>query len=88
MAKIIKSNGEVEERELNGELKELQEIVGGYIQIVPINYQGYAGIVCNENGKLEDLPTNHIATGLVGSQLFPFDYLVGTVILFKDGEIK
>ena len=89
MAMNIDTDGTIDiETVLDGSLEQLNEIVGGYIEIVPIKYQGYVGIVCNENGKMLGLPINHTATGMFGSQLCPFDYLVGKVIVFTEGEIK
>ncbi len=61
------ADGRSEERQPeNGrdfQLKELQEIVGGYIEIVPTK-DGRI-MVCNEEGKLDGLPRNEQATALV-----------------------
>ena len=51
-------------------LKEQQKIVGGYIEVVT---QGEHYVICNEDGKLQDLPIN---------KFFP-DFR-GTVIITKD----
>ncbi len=67
MATIYYADGRVEEcQPANGqdfELKELQAIVGGYIEIVPTK-DGRI-MVCNEESKLESLPRNEQATALV-----------------------
>jgi hypothetical protein len=43
-------------------LDELQQLVGGYIEFVPVNEQGW--LVVNEDGKLKNLPENPKATQL------------------------
>ena len=40
--------------EINNELKTLQKLVNGYIQVVPL-YQDIA-LICNECGMLDNLP--------------------------------
>jgi hypothetical protein len=42
-------------KEIDNELRELQEIVGGHIELV--RYGGF-DIFCNEEGKLDGLPLN------------------------------
>ena len=67
MATIYYTDGRSEERQpANGhdfELKELQQIVGGYIEILPMK-DGRI-MVCNEESKLLDLPRNAQATALI-----------------------
>ena len=67
MATIYYADGRVEERQpANGhdfELKELQQIVGGYIEILPM--KDGRMMVCNEESKLEGLPRNEQATALI-----------------------
>lgn len=87
MSLVIYPNGKTVEKEgldFNG-AKEI--IGGGFIQDVPIHHDKYCGIICDEDGKRKGLEENHTATGLVGSHLKPFDYLVGVVILYSEGEI-
>jgi len=55
--------------------KQLQEIVDGYIEVVPKG-QGFSFIV-NEEGMLKNLPVNPIVPRFVG-----------TVILIKDTYLK
>jgi len=63
-------------------LDELQEIVGGYIQIVSAS-DGRI-IVLNEEGKLIGLPINPIATQL----FFPGqDVIVGNVLICQSNMI-
>lgn len=53
---VFEVGKEPEERFIDGSLKAMQEIVGGYIEAVglPNNYV----LVCNEEGLLLDLPPN------------------------------
>ncbi len=64
MAKLIKIDGTIKEvKPKNGKsfsLKELQEFVGGLIEIVPL--PSGKEIVVNEEGKLNGLETNEKAT--------------------------
>ena len=64
MAAFIKTNGEITNvTPKNGtdyKYEELKEFVGGYIEIVKIN--DHKIMVCNEEGKLNNLPVNHIAS--------------------------
>lgn len=92
MAQIIKSNGEtVEVAPANGTdftLSELQSIVGGYIEILEFHDGRY--LVLNEEGKLNDLPTNEKATTLAhqNTYLAAWDYIVGDVLVCDEGQIK
>ena len=48
--------------EMKNTLEELQEAVGGYIETV--SFASYACIVCNEEGRLKDMPFNCKICGL------------------------
>jgi hypothetical protein len=61
-------------------LKKMQELVGGYIELVYLN-NGMC-LVINEEGLLIDLPLNQQATELYG---YP---IVGDVIYAKSSEIN
>ena len=66
---ILKSNGtrEVHEYTSKPQLKELQRIVGGLIQLVPhwSKFDGRrADVWCNEEGRLNGLPFNEQATNM------------------------
>jgi len=79
---IVKINGEVEVKELNG-LQELQKAVGGYIEA--INLPNYGTGFVNEEGKLNNLPLNVVATVAYSkSNGFSHDVLVGDVIFTGD----
>jgi hypothetical protein len=54
MKVLVLSNGEIKEREINNELKDLQEIVGGYIEIPPLGEtfrKNGINVIINEEGK-------------------------------------
>ena len=56
MKVLYKKPGEAPEiREVENDLKPLQELVGGYIETVKV---GDVVIICNEEGKLKGLPIN------------------------------
>lgn len=64
MPTLYKSNGEIIpiKRKHPFTLAELQEYVGGYIELIPI---GENYLVVNEEGRLLDLPVNENATRIV-----------------------
>lgn len=67
----IKAPGkEPELKEIENTLESLQQIVGGYIETVTL--ADNAVIICNEEGRLRDLPFNcHIFGGdFVGTIIF------------------
>lgn len=88
MAKWIKTNGEtIEVNPKNGtdySLEELQGFVGGYIEIIEINIGFAKGklMVVNEEGKIDGLPLNTMATLIAGQAI------VGNVLVCKPGEVK
>jgi len=89
---IIKSDGtEIESVPANGtdySLKELQEIVEGYIEVVRLKHELYDMMIINEEGKLNRLPVNLKATRIFKSTQQTFDYIVGNVLLCKSKHIK
>lgn len=91
MARIIKTNGEIIPVEpKNGtdfQLNEMQEIVGGYIQLVYLMNDEGEVIVMNEDGKFAGLPVNDKATELAAKRLFQGDYIVGDVLVCKTEQI-
>lgn len=57
MKTIILSNGELKEKEINNTLQELQNIVGGYIEMPLISkvfFENEIDIIINEEGKYID----------------------------------
>ncbi len=68
---VVKEPGkEAYSKEIEDNLEEYQKIVGGYIETVPFDIKQV--LVCNEEGKLEELESN---------LLVPGDLIVGTVIV-------
>ena len=84
MSAFIKTNGEITNvTPKNGtdyKYEELKEFVGGYIEIVPIN--DHEIMVVNEEGKLNNLPVNHIA-----SLLYKYDTICSNVLVCDDSEV-
>ena len=68
-------------------LKEMQDAVGGSIELAYDD--GEMQIVCNEEGKMLDLPENEQATDIWLDKLDEqgrgtLDYLAGDVIILRD----
>ena len=84
MARWIKTNGEtIEVHPKNGvdfSLEELQGFVGGFIEIVRVDDDRI--MVVNEEGKLNELPVNGIATYMAR------ELIVGDVLVCKADEVK
>jgi len=75
MRVIIKEpNEDARIEDIENTLDELQRIVGGYIEVIPLTFDDI--IICNEEGKLKDLPHN-FNMPVHGS-------IVGTVIICSD----
>ena len=61
-------------------LRDLQVMVGGYIEIVkPADVRAPYVIVCNEDGVIDRLAINKVGTMLYGAPL------VGDIVIMKDG---
>ena len=86
-AQLIKSNGETIPISIpeEGQLKFLQDKVGGYIQIVPSTTSPGLYVICDEEGKIKKYPINYKATVL---HRFESDPLVGDVIICNKEIIK
>jgi hypothetical protein len=89
IAKLIKPNGEVipvePENGTDFSLEEMNEYVGGYIEIVhPPSQQG-AIMVINEEGKLKGLPFNLLATMTAH---LSGDHIVGNALLCHPSQVK
>lgn len=89
MAIIIKISGEHEAIEpANGKaftLQELQNVVGGYIELIPIHSGDYADmlLIVNEEGLLKPNPQlNEEASKIAGRRI------VGQVIIVDKKQIK
>lgn len=94
MAKLIKTDGtEIFVEPKNGkcfELAELQDFVGGDIEIVHLFDDPLERIlIINESGKLEDLKMNHKATNLFTAyNEWVWDYIAGDALLCLSTEIE
>ena len=91
MATLIKPNSEPQVMTPNNKpffsLKELQDAVEGYIEILHISVNGTRKIaVFNEEGKINNLEPNLLATHICGSWLNG-DVLLGNVIIADLDEI-
>ena len=89
-ALIIHPDGTSDVQYINSNLAALQQIVGGYIEDVGSAVPGWIGY-CNENGKVEGLPYNPLATRLALTLLWndgnhDRDVLVGTVVFLGFDE--
>jgi hypothetical protein len=80
MATLLKSDGQRVEGVDISTLKEMQELVGGYIEIVYLP-EGKC-LIINEEGLLLGLPLNQQATELYGHPI------VGEVIYAQSSEIN
>lgn len=91
MDRIIKTNGEViPTSPKNGSdysLEEMQEIVGGYIEIIA-SADGSEVMVLNEEGKLNELPYNPEATRWFAKNHGDYDYIVGNVLVCDTDHVK
>lgn len=66
-------------------LEELQEFVGGYIEIIDL-FDGTL-MVINEEGKLKDLPFNIPATLIYSKKYGMQDYIVGNALVCDKSQI-
>jgi len=88
---IIKADGETinyaPKSGAHYELEELQGIVGGYIQAIDLHDGRF--MVCNEEGKLNGLAYNSMATDIAheAGAIFENDFIVGDVLICKEGDI-
>ena len=71
----------------NFKLDELQEFVGGLVEIVPIE-QSSKIMVVNEKGKLLGLPVNTRATDEWPTAYGPNDVIVGNALICEDEEVQ
>lgn len=85
--KLLKANGQVVDyppADKQYTLKELQAAVGGYIEIVHLGQDHL--MVVNEEGKLQGLPQNRLASELYGADP-NWDYIVGDALVCRDEDI-
>ena len=79
MAVVLKSNGSRERDVKINSLKQMQELVGGYVEFV---YLKDRVLIVNEEGLLYGLPRNNQATEIAGHPI------VGDAILCGINEIN
>jgi uncharacterized protein DUF3846 len=70
----------------NFSLAEAQALVGGLIEVFPLG--GGQIMVCNEEGKLEQLPVNVEATMIFRRVFGPVDIIVGDVFICQGRELR
>ena len=69
--------------------EELQKLVGGYIEIVRLNYLKYRWMILDEDGKSKNPNVNGTATRILhASGGHPSDFVVGDVVLIPHGYIS
>ena len=72
--------------EVENTLKSLQNTVGGYIEVISMDHlDPNIILICNEEGKIRDLPVNRILYNRYGNAL---DYIAGTFMICaeRNGE--
>ena len=74
---VVEPEHRPEVKEINDSLKEMQGIVGGYIQAI-YPFEESVALVCNDEGKLMDLPANR---GLRNKDGQMYDIVFGTFFL-------
>lgn len=74
---VVEPEHRPEVKEINDSLKEMQDIVGGYIQAV-YPFEEPVALICNDEGKLMDLPANR---GLRDKDGQIYDIVCGTFFL-------
>ena len=101
MKVLVLSSNELEEKEINNTLEELQKIVGGYIE-VPFLSQKFLehkiDIIINEEGKFIDglkpeiavvkKGTNNVLDIVYGNCVFASHDAVGNTIALNEEQIK
>ena len=89
MKQLIKPNGEITDIDGTVDLTTAQSLVGGYIEFVslclPYRDQGMQLIV-NEEGLLQDLPVNAVATEYINPQTLCMGGIRGNAILLSDED--
>ena len=74
---IVEPKRRPEVKEINGSLKSMQEVVGGLIQAL-YPFDEPVALVCNDEGKLMNLPANR---GLRDKNGQIYDIVVGTFFI-------
>jgi len=89
MGKLLRATGEVEDvKPKNGKhytLRELQGFVGGSIELIQFVD---ATLVVNEEGKIDDLPYNPLATAIYHNGYKTNDFIAGDAFLCEPSQIQ
>jgi len=75
---VVEPERRPEPREISGSLEEMQSIVGGLIQPIYPFEDDFVALVCNDEGKLFNLPANR---GLRDENGKIYDIIFGTFFL-------
>jgi hypothetical protein len=77
-------------KEIEDDLKSMQAIVGGYIEVVTINRDPKILLICNEEGKLKGLKANFSIRGdhVVGTVFFARGDDEGDILGLEDGDLE
>lgn len=90
MARLYKTNGEVIEvspkNNRDFTLEELQSFVEGNIEIINLTTEKI--LIVNEEGKINKLPFNELATELWKKYYGRTDYIVGNALLCNSDEVR
>lgn len=63
-------------------LEQMQQAVGGYIEVVHIHYRPYRYMIVNEEGLIMALPVNPVASAIAEG------IIVGTALLLEKHELE
>ena len=101
MRVLVLSNGELQEKEINNTLKELQKIVGGYIEMPYLGEvfrENIIDIIINEEGKfieglkpeigIVDKKTNKVLDIVYGNCIFASHDKAGNTVALNDEQMK
>jgi len=90
LATVISPNGEVDSITLPSDdesrLRELQSLVGGYIEAVSLPGDRYMAL--HENGKDGPHKINHTATAIAheAEAIMPSDYIAGVAVIVPEAS--
>lgn len=84
---IVEPIGEPKEEEIEHSLEKMQSIVGGLIEFVALEEN--VDLICNEEGKINNLPINRIVTNdVICGTFFITGHKNGDTISLTDKQIQ